>query len=63
MGNKPSDSPAHPYEPEPYPILKALREFCWMSEEERAALEEARARQYGGSGVRPRKDAEQEYER
>lgn len=32
MSTKPSDSGAHPYEPEPYPLLKAWPEFWWMNE-------------------------------
>jgi len=51
-------SPEHPYEPEPYPILEAWPEFWWMSEEEKRALIEARARQHGGSGYRPRGEPE-----
>lgn len=63
MSIKPSDSWAHPYEPEPYPILHAWPEFWWMSELEKAATEEARARMYGGQGVRPRPRADRERER
>lgn len=60
MSNKPSDSPAHPYEPEPYPILNAWPEFWWMSEEERAATQEALARKHGGQGYRPHAEPERE---
>jgi hypothetical protein len=60
---KPSDSLSHPYEPEEFPILNAWPEFWWMSEEERAAAIEARARMYGGQGYRPRPAPEQERER
>lgn len=63
MSNKPSDSPAHPYEPEPYPILEAWPEFWSLPEEEKTKLLDARARQYGGAGYLPRKEVEQEYER
>lgn len=52
--SRPSDSRAHPYEPEPYPILQAWPEFWWMDELKKAALEESLARQYGGEGLRPR---------
>jgi hypothetical protein len=55
---KRSNSPAHPYEPEPYPILEAWPDFWWMDEMEKAALEEALARKYGGQGVRPRPERE-----
>jgi hypothetical protein len=63
MGNKPSNSPAHAYEPEPYPILKAWPEFWSMSEEEKTKTLEARARQNGGKGYLPSKSLEQEIER
>jgi hypothetical protein len=53
-------SPEHPYEPEPYPILEAWPEFWWMSDEEKSAYLEARARQYGGSGYRPRGEPERD---
>jgi hypothetical protein len=53
-----SDSTAHPYEPEPCPILHAWPEHWWMNEMERLALEEALARQYGGQGIRPRPERE-----
>jgi hypothetical protein len=56
--SKPSKSPAHPYEPEPYPILEAWPDFWWMDEMEKAALEEALARKYGGQGIRPRPERE-----
>ena len=52
--SKPSDNPAHPYEPEPYPILHAWPKYWWMEELEKAALEESLARAYGGEGLRPR---------
>jgi hypothetical protein len=63
MSGKPSDSLAHPYEPEPYPILHAWSEFWWMSEAEKNAMLEARARKYGGQGYLPRRGTDQEYER
>jgi hypothetical protein len=55
---KRSNSPAHPYEPEPYPILEAWPDFWWMEEMEKTALEEALAREYGGQGVHPRPERE-----
>jgi hypothetical protein len=58
--SKPSTSTAHPYEPEPYPILHAWSEFWWMEELDKAALEEALARQWGGEGLRPRPSPERE---
>jgi hypothetical protein len=58
MSAKPSLSTAHPYEPEPYPILHAWPEFWWMSEWDKAATMEARARMNGGQGERPRQDRE-----
>jgi hypothetical protein len=65
MSNKPSDSLAHPYEPEPYPILNARSEFWWMPEWEKTVMMDALARQYGGEGYLPRLRAgiDQEYER
>lgn len=54
MSNKQSESPAHPYEPEPYPLLRAVPEFGQLSEPEKAALMEALARRLGGQGYRPR---------
>lgn len=60
---KPSKSTAHPYEAEEHPILEASAEFCWMSEEERTAALEARARKNGGQGYLPRPGDEQERER
>jgi hypothetical protein len=63
MSNKPSDSPAHPYEPEPCPILNAWPEFWWMSEEEKTATQEALARKHGGQGYLPREAADPERER
>jgi hypothetical protein len=63
VSNKPSNSPSHPYEPEPYPILDAWPEFWWMSEEEKSATMDALARKNGGQGYLPRADAERERER
>jgi hypothetical protein len=63
MSKKPSDSPAHPYEPEPHPILDAWPEFWWMSEEEQTATIDGLARKLGGEGYLPRPDPEQEYKR
>ena len=63
MSRKPSNSQAHPYEAERCPLLHAWPEFWWMSELEKAATEEARARMYGGQGVRPRPSANRERER
>jgi hypothetical protein len=57
MGNKPSNSLAHPYEPERCPILEAWPEFWWMEEMEKAALEEALAIKLGGEGLRPRRSS------
>ena len=53
MSTKRSASTAHPYEPEPYPILEAWPQFWWMPEAEKAALEEALARKLGGEALRP----------
>jgi hypothetical protein len=63
MSGKPRESLAHPYEPEPYPILHAWPELWWMPEWERSAVQDARARQYGGTGYQPRKGGDREYER
>jgi hypothetical protein len=63
MSNKPSNSTAHPYEPESYPILNAWPEFWWMSEAEKTATVEARARKYGGEGYLPHPDGGREYKR
>jgi hypothetical protein len=63
LSNKPSDSPAHPYEPESYPILKAWPEFWWMPEAEKAALMEALARKLGGQGYLPKREKDQGQER
>lgn len=60
---KPSESLAHPYDAEPYPILEAWPEFWWMSEWDRVVLQDQRARQYGGLGYFPRPDLEREYKR
>jgi hypothetical protein len=48
--SRPSDSIAHAYEPEPYPILEAWPEFWWMSESDRSSVIETRALAYGGQG-------------
>lgn len=64
MSNKPSDSPAHPYEPEPYPLLrKRLEEFWWLPEGERSRLLDQLARELGGAGLLPRQARDQEHER
>jgi hypothetical protein len=60
MSGKPSDSPNYPYEPEPYPILKALPEFWWLPEEEKTRILDARARMYGGVGYLPHKETDLE---
>jgi hypothetical protein len=63
MSNKPSDSPAHAYEAEPYPILNAWAEFWWMPEPEKTATLESLARKNGGQGCLPRPGGDREYER
>jgi hypothetical protein len=60
---KPSDGTAHPYEPEPYPLLEAWPEFWWMPDQERNALQESLARKLGGQGLLPRASTRQERER
>lgn len=63
MSGKPSDSPNYPYEPEPYPILRASPEFWWMPEAEKTALMDALARKLGGLGYLSRSGNDQEQER
>jgi hypothetical protein len=61
MSSKPSDSPAHPYEPEPYPLLRQpLSEFSHMPEGERSRLLDYLARKLGGEGWLPRRGNDQE---
>lgn len=47
---RPSDSSNYPYEPEPYPLIRANPDFWWMSETDRANAFEARALAYYGQG-------------
>lgn len=55
MSEKPSGNPAHPYEPEPYPLLRRpLPEFSWMPDGERSRLLDYLARKLGGEGLLPR---------
>jgi hypothetical protein len=63
MSDKPSDSTAHAYDPEPYPILTVSPEFWWLPDWERGLVFDTRARNYGGQGYIYRPNMGPEYER
>jgi hypothetical protein len=61
MSEKPGKSPAHPYEPEPYPLLRRRpEEFSSMPDGERSRLLDYLARRLGGAGWLPRPGNDQD---